>query len=221
MSMRRRRPLTALAIAALGIAALSACGTSTAAPTAESGGTSRTPSASPSPNPTGFPVKFSTTVSSKYSKLATVGPNDDKTYGVSVMEGTTTINKQPVRIRMIGSVDYKDSGGPLTGFLELNWPDGTTLALRQEIQASYDSSPNQTSYEGKLEVVGADNKATGTSGTGDLTGSRAGKTRTVTGGSIKINVSLDLTNAPTSMTGDSRSSGSGKPRETYAATIAP
>ena len=160
------------------------------------------------------------TLTSSFSRIVELGTSSTITYGVSTLDGRTTINKSFVGVKMIATFDFKNASGQVGGFLELKWSDGTILVLRQSGTAEYDTKAKETTYDAQLEVVGASSKASGTTGTGTLTGSRSGKTGT-TGGSIKINVTLNLVNAPSSITGDSKSRGSASPSATYTATIAP
>lgn len=174
-------------------------------------------SASPSPSATGYPVTFKSTLSSTVTKINQVGKGDDQAYGVQILEGSSQINKTYLRVRMLGTFDYTNKGGQVGGFLELVWRDGTVLGLRQKGTATYDSSSKETAFDADLEVINGSGKAVGTTGTGKLTGSRQGSSTSP----LKIEVELDLTNAPELITGDSGSRGTPTPSSTYSATIAP
>ncbi|MEI8080381.1 MAG: hypothetical protein WCI74_00850 [Actinomycetes bacterium] len=204
----------------LGAAALAGCSSGSTSPTTTPTSPIQ-PSGSDAPTPpNSFPVEFAATLTSSSSRIVELGTDNPITYGVSTLDGRTTINKSSVGIKMQATFDLKNSSGQIGGFLELKWGDGTILALRQAGTAEYDTKAKETIYDTRLEVVGASSKAAGTTGTGTLKGSRSGKTGT-TGGSIKINVTLNLVNAPSSITGDSRSRGSQSPSTPYTATIAP
>lgn len=216
----RRNVVAAITAAGLGTAALTGCSSSTSAPT-PADTSSNSSSGSPSPKPSNsYPVEFSSTLTSSYSRIVELGTDPTKLYGLNTLDGKTTINESSVSVKMLGTVDYQQSSGPVGGFLELKWSDGTILAFRQSGQATYDASSKKTNYDLQLEVLGASAKANGTTGTGTLTGVRSGKTE-ATGGSTKIDVNLDLVNAPTSITGNAQSRGTPAPSQTYAATIAP
>lgn len=218
-----RQLIVGAAGAALAIGALGGCASAGAqepAPSDTSGAGSET-SATPVPSSSGFPVEFDASLSSSFSRIGQLGGgSDESTYGVATLDGRTTINKRSVSVKDILTADLKDGSGPIGGFLELKWSDGTVLAMRQSGGATYDATDKQTQYEAKLEVIGASQSAKGTTGTGTLTGVKAGKSGT-TGGSIKIHVTLDLVNAPTDMTGNTKSQGAPGPTATYNATIAP
>ena len=206
--------LSAIAVT-IGLA-LTAC-SSGSADSGSNSSSSPSVSASPSPSTTGYPVAFKATLNSTVTKINQVGKGDNQSYGVQVLEGTSQINKTSVRVRMLGTFDYTDEGGPVGGFLELVWRDGTVLGLRQKGTATYDSSSKETSIEADLEVINGSGKAVGTTGTGKLTGTRKGSSTSP----LKIEVELDLTNAPELITGDSGSRGTPTPSSTYSATIAP
>ncbi len=217
----RRHTLTRSAGVRITIAALcigvglTACSSNSSG----SGSASTNPSSSASPNPSqsGYPVTFKSTLSSVVSKVNSVGKSDQQTYGINVLEGSSQINKTYVRVRMLGTVDYTDKSGKLGGFLELVWRDGTVLGFRQSGTATYDSSNKETALEADLEVVNGSGKAVGTTGTGKLTGTRQGSQ----GSTMKIEVELNLVNAPELITGDAGSRGVPTPSQSYSATIKP
>lgn len=197
----------------LGLTACSSGGSTSGA----SSSPTASPSASPSPSKTGYPVQFKSTLTSTVTKINNVGKGDSQSYGVQILEGRTQINKAYVRVRMQGTFDYTDKSGPVGGFLELVWSDGTVLGLRQKGQATYDSSSKETSIDADLEVINGSNKAAGTTGTGKLTGTRKGSATSP----LTVEVELDLTNAPALITGDESSRGTPTPSSSYSATIAP
>ncbi|MDP3972536.1 MAG: hypothetical protein Q8P61_06475, partial [Candidatus Nanopelagicales bacterium] len=153
------------------------------------GCSSSTPAGAPSPepastiSPSGSPtgkgatgesraIQFTTEISSAYSRLTTAGPDKEIVYGYTQLEGYTKINGKSVRVRMQGVVDYQDGTGPITGFLELSWSDGSVLALRQEGQAESDPSGKRTDYKADLTVIGGSKDLANTTGNGSWTGSR-------------------------------------------------
>lgn len=199
-----------VSVTAVGLSACSSEGSSGSAP-------APSVSASPSPTQSGYPVEFKSTLRSVQSRVNEVGKSGNQTYGVNVLEGTTMIDKVAVKVRMLGTVDYTDKSGKVGGFLELIWRDGTVLGFRQTGTATFDSSSKETEIEADLEVVNGSGKAVGTTGTGKLTGTRSGSL----GSTVKIEVTLDLVNAPELITGDASSRAKPTPSSSYAATIAP
>lgn len=178
------------------------------------GSTSAAPTASASPSASGYPVTFDATLRSAYSKTNKVNKSGDSQYGLNVLEGYTKVSNTNVRVRMLASLDYTDGSGPVGGFLELVWSDGTVLGMRQDGTAT--TSGSTTNIDANLAVIGGSGRAQGTTGTGKLTGTRKTSSTTMT-----IDVTLDLVNAPEFITGDPESRGTQTPKESYAATIAP
>ncbi|MGV1080585.1 MAG: hypothetical protein ACOYD1_12170, partial [Candidatus Nanopelagicales bacterium] len=119
-------------------------------------------SASPSPSASGTEVDFSSTLTSVYSSTDTVGADKNQVYGTNVLTGVATINNRSVRVRMLGTVDYTDGSGPLGGFLQLTWSDGTTMGMRQEGTAAFDADTKKTKFDATLEVINGSGKAGGT-----------------------------------------------------------
>ena len=145
----------------------------------------------------GVPVTFKTSVSSVKAWTSDVGQGDSKTYGFNILEGKTQINGQTVTVRNLGAVDYLDSSGDFGGFVELVWADGTTLGMRQDGQATYDEKTEVTEFQSGLNVIGGSKQAVNTTGSGNWTGSR----NVALGGDVTMNVTLNLVNAPRSITG--------------------
>lgn len=170
-----------------------------------------------SPTPAGYPVEFKATLRSVETRVNEVGKGDAQTYGLSVLEGPTEINDTYVKVRMLSTVDITDGNGNVGGFVELIWSDGTVLGLRQSGTATFSKSDKETQIDTKLEVVNGSGKAEGTTGTGQLTGTRPSQL----GSTMKIDVTLDLVNAPALITGDESSRGTPTPSKSYSATIAP
>ncbi len=214
---------SALLLTATGLTAaalLSGCSSgSSSEPTQTPSATETTgsTSASPSPSTSGTEVDFTSTLSSVYSSTDTVGADKNQVYGTNVLTGVATINNRSVRVRMLGTVDYTDGGGPIGGFLQLTWSDGTTVGMRQKGTAAFDADTKKTTFDATLEVINGSGKAGGTSGSGTWTGTRA----SALGSSIKIKVKLNLVGAPSEFTGASASGPTDVPTESYSATIAP
>ncbi|MGV1037294.1 MAG: hypothetical protein ACOYD0_09750 [Candidatus Nanopelagicales bacterium] len=176
-------------------------------------------SASPSPSASGTEVDFSSTLTSVYSSTDTVGADKNQVYGTNVLTGVATINNRSVRVRMLGTVDYTDGSGPLGGFLQLTWSDGTTMGMRQEGTAAFDADTKKTKFDATLEVINGSGKAGGTTGAGTWTG--ASTSTSGLGSSIKIKVKLNVVGAPSEFTGGPASGPTDVPTESYSATIAP
>lgn len=221
LAMRFGTRKSALALTASGLAAaalLSGCSTGgSSEPTQSPSATDASGSTSPSPSASGTEVNFSSSLTSVYSSTDTVGPNKSQVYGTNVLTGVTKINDRSVRVRMLGTVDYTDGSGPIGGFLQLTWSDGTTLGMRQEGTAAFDADSKKTKFDATLAVINGSGKASGTSGSGTWTGTRAG----TLGSSVKIKVKLNLVGAPSEFTGQPDSGPSDVPSESYSATIAP
>ena len=211
--LRARLVASSALVVALGLS-LGAC---SSGETSTSTSDSPSQSASPSPSQSGYPIEFKSTLRSVQSRVNDVGTKGNQTYGVNVLEGSTEINDVYVKVRMLGTVDYTDNSGTIGGFLELIWQDGTILGFRQDGTATYEKSSKETLFDAKLETVNGSGKAVGTTGTGTLTGTRPGSL----GASVKIEVALDLVNAPELITGDESSRGVPTPSKSYSATIAP
>ena len=69
-------------------------------------------SASPSPSTTGMPVAFQGHTEPTVTKINQVG-RATTSRTAQVLEGTSQINKTSVRVRMLGTFDYTDGGGPV------------------------------------------------------------------------------------------------------------
>lgn len=174
-----------------------------------------TATASPSPSASGTPVKFDVTLRPTYTKTNKVNKGGNSVYGMSILEGYTKVNDTTVHVRMLGTVDTTDGSGPLGGFLEMVWSDGTVLGMRQDGNTT-SSGSSTTDFNANLTVIGGSGKAVGTTGTGNLTGTRKGSTTS----SVSVNVELNLTGAPELITGDPTSADNA-PKQSYSATIAP
>jgi hypothetical protein len=170
-----------------------------------------------SPTQVGYPIEFEATLRSVETRVNDVGKGDAQTYGLSVLEGPSEINDTYVKVRMLSTLDITDGSGNVGGFVELIWTDGTVLGLRQTGTASYNKADKESQIETQLEVVNGSGKATDTKGTGTLTGVRSSQL----GPTMKIEVTLDLVNAPELITGDAGSRGTPTPSRPYSATIAP
>lgn len=196
-------------------AVLAGCGGGTSG-SSPSPGTTSTASASASPTAKGETrtVQFTTEVSSKYSRLTTAGPDKEVVFGYNQFEGYTKINGKSVRVRMQGIVDYREGSGPITGFLELIWSDGSVLALRQEGQAESDTTGKRTDYKADVTVIGGSKDLANTTGNGSWTGSRTSSGSS----SIRMAVELNLQGAPVAVTGNVASA---LPTASYSATIEP
>ena len=181
--------LPALAIAAAGLA-LSGCSSSTS--------TEASPTVSVStPAPAGEQVEFDANLTSDYSKTYQVGAGGSKVFGVNILAGSTKINGERVKVEVLGTVDYDAGSGPFGSFLSLEWPDGTVLGAQLDGQATKGSETEATSFLADLNVIEGSGAAEGVAGVGKFTGSRSGPLAT----EIAVAVTLDLTDAPTMITG--------------------
>lgn len=214
--MRHQILLVSLAGAVI-VAATSACagassGTESASPSpqaSKSGSARPSASAGESRN-----VGFSVDLSQQYSKVSEAGSDGEVSYGYSQLDGYTKINGKSVRVRMQGLMEYNDGSGPLGGFLELRWSDGSTLAFRQNGAATTDAASKRTEYKADLVAIGGTKDLSGTTGTGTFTGSRKSGSST----SIRIAVDLNLQGAPAGLVGNVASA---IPSTSYSATIEP
>lgn len=213
-----RKPQFVTLVAVAAALALAACSSS-------SGGEDTSPSPSPSASPSrkaspspgsGKPqnIEFDAELSGAYSKMNTAGPDDEITYGYSQLDGYTKINGKSVRVRMQGLFDQAEGSGPLAGFLELRWSDGSTLAFRQTGTVEADKSSNRVEFKADLTAIGGTDDMDAVTGTGTYTGSR----KSSSGSTIRIAVHLALQGAPASIVGTAASA---IPSSSYAATIEP
>lgn len=162
------------------------------------------PSTSAAPSPTGVPLSFDVTVSPVVTRDSTIGDGDSQMIGVQIMEGRTIINEYSVKARLMYTMDYTDGSGPIAGFLELVWNDGTTIAMRLvDGKGSTDSDGNTTEVEANLEIINGSEKAAGVSGSGTMQGGRSSSSSSSS--SLKLNIDLSLIGAPNDITGDQTS----------------
>ena len=176
-----RRLATSTAVLAVAAVALTACSTSpslsseSAPPSASF---NATPTAVPSVNvsPTGqvTTMTFTAPLASLAKNLHVVGPNNEITYGWNNLAGPANINGDPARIDLQGSVWYVTGTGPWSGFITITFSDGSTLGL-DVVEASATKSPTGvTAFAGQMVVIGGKGRWVNATGSGSLTGSRAG-----------------------------------------------
>ena len=149
----------------------------------------------------GLPLKFDVTVTSEVSRDNTVGGNESDIYGIQVMEGRTTVNDYSVKTRLMYTMDFTDGEGPINGFLELVWNDGTVIGTRLvEGTATADDKGLTTSINANLVVIGGSDKAATVSGDGTVSGTKASNSSSST--AIDLRVDLNLAGAPNDIIGD-------------------
>ena len=190
-----RRIATTTALLALATFAFAACSTS---PSLSSGSTqpsvsaNATPAAVPSVNvsPTGdvTTMTFKSPLASLAKNLHTAGPHDEITYGWNNLVGPANINGDPARVDLQGSVWYVTGTGPWSGFFTITFSDGSTLGLNV-LEASATKDPTGvTAFAGRLVVIGGTGRWVNATGSGSLTGSRAG----AIGSPIVLDFALDV-----------------------------
>lgn len=108
---------------------------------------------------------------SEATDLSSVGPDDSRVFGWNLLTGTGTFLGDPVQVRLQGSVEYVDGSGPFGGFLRLIADDGSQVALVVNGQAT--ASEAGTSFDGRMEFVGASGRYADVITAGRFVGTRS------------------------------------------------
>jgi len=106
-------------------------------------------------------------------RLRNVGFADSVRYGIFRIAGTAANGREPVEVRALGTLGYRNGSGPFSGFLVLDYGDDDVLYCRYEghtTQLSVDS----TRILGRLEVIAGTGRFEGARGEGQVRARRGG-----------------------------------------------
>lgn len=128
------------------------------------------------------------TLTSSFSELHTVGPDNSRVFGWNLLTGPGTLFGQPVDVRLQGSVEYTGGNGPFDGFLRLVAADGSEISLYVDGQATRQPADEggATEFYGRMNFIGASGSFAGYVAAGDFTGTRAAEL------GAPVQASLDL-----------------------------
>jgi hypothetical protein len=127
-------------------------------------------------------------LSSSARTLHQVGATGEKTYGWNLLEGTATVDGQPVAVQLQGSVNYTNGGGPFSAFVTFTFADGSTLGTSVQGLATADERKNETTFASTMLVIGGTGPYSLTKGTGTFTGSRTDEL----GGNVAATFDVEL-----------------------------
>jgi hypothetical protein len=134
------------------------------------------------------PVHVESTMSSPSRTLHQVGGNGEKTYGWNLLEGSATVDGQPVQVELQGSVNYTNGGGPFSAFVTFTFADGSTLGASAQGVASTIERRNATTFAATMLVIGGTGAYAPATGSGTFTGSRTEEL----GGNVSLTFDLGL-----------------------------
>jgi quercetin dioxygenase-like cupin family protein len=112
------------------------------------------------------------TLSSPSRTLHQVGPNGEKTYGWNLLEGTATVDGQPVQVQLQGNVEYTSGAGPFSGFVTFTFADGSTLGTSMQGIATLNDDKTETTFAASMLVIGGTGTYASSTGSGTFSGSR-------------------------------------------------
>lgn len=127
-----------------------------AAPAGHSGGTTTT-------------LKLST-VLDVVSKVEHI--DGTRAYGVTVLRGEATANGTTLSLERISVYSYVNGSGPISGFLTVTWPGGSSVGLT--VAGRTTASETSSTIRGRMKVIAGTGDWAGVRGTGTLTGDRPG-----------------------------------------------
>jgi hypothetical protein len=129
------------------------------------------------------------TLMSPTRTLHQAGPDNRFTYGWNRLDGTATVDGQPVGVELLGSVDYTTGSGPFSGFVTFTFGDGSTLGVSMQGAATANAADGSTAFTATLGVIGGTGRYLDTTtGSGTFTGSRT----TALGGNVSATFDLQL-----------------------------
>ncbi len=120
----------------------------------------------------GTALQLTTNLESQSRTLITAGEGDAVVYGWNRLGGTARLDGQPVRVDMLGSVDYVAGSGPISGFVTFAFPDGSTLGVAMQGTARASAGSADTAFTATLGVTGGTGRYIGATGSGTFVGSR-------------------------------------------------
>jgi branched-chain amino acid transport system substrate-binding protein len=119
----------------------------------------------------GTQLRAEMSLSSEFSLLEKVGPNENQTYGWNRLVGTTNANLGEFDVVMLGNVDYINGSGPFFGFITLTATNGDVLSMRMDGSAQVQDN-GVTTLSSSLTVIGGTGDYISAGGTGMFTGVR-------------------------------------------------
>ena len=119
----------------------------------------------------GVELRAEMSLSSDFSVLQQVGPEESQTYGWNRLVGNTTSNLGAFDVVMLGNVNYTEGSGPFFGFLTLTAANGDMLSLQMDGSAQV-GDDGVTTLSSKLQVIGGTGAYVDASGNGSFTGER-------------------------------------------------
>jgi hypothetical protein len=134
------------------------------------------------------PLHVETTLSSPSRTLYQVGGNGEKTYGWNLLEGTATVDGQPVQVQLQGNVNYANGSGPFSAFVTFTFADGSILGTSAQGFASAIERRNATTFAATMLVIGGTGTYVAAKGSGSFTGSRTEEL----GGNVSLTFDLGL-----------------------------
>lgn len=134
------------------------------------------------------PLHVEATLSSPSRTLHQVGAQGEKTYGWNLLEGTATVDGQPVQVELQGNVNYTNGGGPFSAFVTFTFADGSTLGSTVQGLATANERQNETTFASTMLVIGGTGTYAATKGAGTFTGSRT----EALGGNVSATFDLGL-----------------------------
>ncbi len=133
-------------------------------------------------------MTFKSPLASLAKNLHIAGPQDEITYGWNNLVGPANINGDPARVDLQGSVWYVTGTGPWSGFFTITFSDASTLGLNVLEASAMKDPTGVTAFAGQLVVIGGTGRWVNATGSGSLTGSRAG----ALGSPIVLDFALDV-----------------------------
>lgn len=119
----------------------------------------------------GVELRAEMSLSSDFSVLQKVGPDETQTYGWNRLVGNTTSNLGEFDVVMLGNVNYVAGSGPFFGFLTLTAANGDMLSLQMDGSAQVEDD-GSTKLSSKLIVIGGTGAYVNAGGSGSFTGMR-------------------------------------------------
>ncbi len=111
-------------------------------------------------------------LASTFSDLTKVGEKNVRVFGWNRLEGRGTYLKVPVKVILLGAVEYTNDNGPFDGYVRFVADDGSVLAMYVDGQAINDNNAAGTQLTGRLEFIGATGQFAQQVAAGTFTGTR-------------------------------------------------
>jgi branched-chain amino acid transport system substrate-binding protein len=136
----------------------------------------------------GVQLRAEMSLSSDFSVLQKVGPDETQTYGWNRLVGITTSNLGEFDVVMLGNVNYEEGNGPFFGFLTLTSLNGDVLSMQMNGSARV-ADDGVTRLSSELRVIGGTGKYVNVGGSGRFTGERIADV----GAPIEFTLMVDIT----------------------------